>query len=933
MKKSIFLFFAAILCATSTWAGVSGGDVYFDPYSSGWGNVSSIEYVISHDGYSRWYKMSNISNTQLYYIASDSWSDAKYIAFTANFGWTSGESNKYENRLNYAPSGGKYTKKNSYGVNSGSTYLFYASSSSNNATIQTSSPAGYLSSGYTALNYKQTVKQELSIDEGNTFSASTEAIASVKVSSYKLTQKSTATADSKTISSGSSSANCEAARTATVTYTVSNINSDYTFVGWYDGTTQKSTSTTYTYNATEAKTITARFSKEPKHPVTVSYKCGSTDVKLSETLEVGEFSAQTVTAEKIKDYTFSGWTLGSGVQSADENANPISITTKASGEYTLVANYDYIEPVIKTIYCKMEHSWWTQASAAISAFISGTDGESATSLGTLMTLAPLEGNVWKIDVDVARYQKIRFIRVNPEGTSDWGARTGLVEIPTDDKNLYTITQSSAEWSGECSGTWSVYEAPVTAPKRYITGNKELVGGEGWKANEIEMTYDNGTSTYSHTFLASALTAGTEYKLKVTEGNWDGGKWGSINGTIPGVSNDGDGNVCFKLSTVGDVTVTFDGAKITVSTTGAFKVPVTYPYYILGTMNSWSVEEEYGLADEDEDGVYTREITLAAGEHFFKINIGNWDSQWGWSNVVGAYTEATDASDDNKIKITLASEKTFTVEFNQSKNQISFDGLTKIEDYYTVVGVAELFGEAWSTKNEANKMAKQGDGSYKLVKENVTLAAIGYDWKIAKNGDWWNDAATGVNPSEGNNTLTITTAGRYNVTFTLAADLTSATVETELLEAAVVIPDCFISGNKNLTGKETEWQGNEFTMVYDDETETWSYTLAGLQPEKAYELKVVCGGTWYSYADLASIPTGVTEGNDHSIAFKMAAAGDVVVTYNVEAGITLSGNFAEPTTTSLDNLNTTVAPVKMIENGQLFVIKNGVKYNVLGAIVK
>ena len=329
--------------------------------------------------------------------------------------------------------------------------------------------------------------------------------------------------------------------------------------------------------------------------------------------------------------------------------------------------------------------------------------------------------------------------------------------------------------------------------------------------------------------------------------------------------------------------------------------VTYDYYVIGTVNGWALKDaSYGMTDDNADGVYEKVVTLADGKNQMKINNGTWDnaSTFGYDQLDAKYEGVSRGKDgdDNNIIIDITTGKDITVKFDKKANKITLDGLTKIEDYYTVVGVAELFGEAWATANEANKMVKQGDGSYKLVKENVTLAAIGYDWKIAKNGDWWNDAATGVNPAAGkNNTLTITTAGRYNVTFTLAADLKSATVETELLEAAVVIPDCFISGNKNLTGKETQWQGNEFTMVYDEATETWSYTLAGLQPEKAYELKVVCGGTWYSYADLASIPTGVTEGNDHSIAFKMEEAGDVTVTYNVEAGITLSGNFAIPVT--------------------------------------
>ena len=47
---------------------------------------------------------------------------------------------------------------------------------------------------------------------------------------------------------------------------------------------------------------------------------------------------------------------------------------------------------------------------------------------------------------------------------------------------------------------------------------------------------------------------------------------------------------------------------------------------------------------------------------------------------------------------------------------------------------------------------------------------------------------------------------------------------------------------------------------------------------------------------------------------------------------LTGEY-DSTTTALDNLNTTVAPVKMIENGQLIIINNGGQYNAQGQVVK
>jgi hypothetical protein len=47
-------------------------------------------------------------------------------------------------------------------------------------------------------------------------------------------------------------------------------------------------------------------------------------------------------------------------------------------------------------------------------------------------------------------------------------------------------------------------------------------------------------------------------------------------------------------------------------------------------------------------------------------------------------------------------------------------------------------------------------------------------------------------------------------------------------------------------------------------------------------------------------------------------------------ITISGSLAQDPSTGVDNINTTVAPVKVIENGQIFIIRNGVKYNAQGA---
>lgn len=705
MKKSIFLFFAAILCAMTANAATVTSDgtarLYFKMSAVSWwiagnnGDGNFAYFYNNSTGKNAWsaHAVKYSGNDYYVTIPEGSWAG---VILTRN---NTSTAPSWDNKWNQT---GDITLKDD------KNYISSFSEGSTSVTWSTQKPTSTVS--VTATPANALVGEEVSLSSALTSNTS-----------INTSNSATYSANGGTVNGNKFTAS-EAG-----TYTIT------TNVTYYPNCYSKITST-----ATATTTVVVTSAEEPKHNVTVSWKCGETELQASQTLSVSESTANTAEAPEFKDYTFSGWELGSGVESVDKTANPISITTKASGDYTLTAKYTYIEPVMKTIYCKMEYNWWTQSSAAISAFISGTYGESATSLGTLMTLAPLEGNVWKIDVDVARYQKIRFIRVNPEGTSDWNARTGLVEIPTDDKNLYTITQSTDKWSGDCPGTWSVYEAPAAAPTRYITGSKELVGGEGWKANEVEMTYDNALSIYSHTFSASALTTGTEYKLKVTDGTW-GNHWGAINGTIEGVSNDADGNVCFKLSTVGDVTVTFDGAKVTLSTTGAFYVPVVYDYYIVGSMNSWAQNnEDYGMSKVGETTTYSKELTLAAGTYEFKVKGNSW---YGYTDIVGEYEEISEGKDgegnpNGNVQLKLTASKTFTVNFDSNTKKITFTDLTEIIPTYTVAGDSEAaFGTTWDPTNTANDMALEG-GLYKWTKTNVALYAnTKISFKVVKNHDW------------------------------------------------------------------------------------------------------------------------------------------------------------------------------------------------------
>ena len=253
------------------------------------------------------------------------------------------------------------------------------------------------------------------------------------------------------------------------------------------------------------------------------------------------------------------------------------------------------------------------------------------------------------------------------------------------------------------------------------------------------------------------------------------------------------------------------------------------------------------------------------------------------------------------------------------------------DIYTIVGAETLVGTAWDLNNTDNDMTKQGDGSYVLVKENVELAATGtYEYKVVKNRSWdWSVPSGGANQTLklGNEDVD----GTYNVTFTLNKELNALTASLELVEAKKVIPECYVAGDESLTGQD--WNAKSVLMTYDEATEVYTATLTAV-PAGTHNMKVVYGGEWLGFDHLATpAPANVKEGDDKKIQFTLAEAGDVTVTYHATNGIGLTGNFVPDTPTSVDNVEATVAPVKVIENGQLIIVKDGVQYNAQGAILK
>ena len=203
----------------------------------------------------------------------------------------------------------------------------------------------------------------------------------------------------------------------------------------------------------------------------------------------------------------------------------------------------------KTIYCKVQQSWWTDGNAGVGIYAWG-EGVDANAEwpGVRMTKVDGQPGVWSFDLPL-QYTSVVFTRINPsdEGDLYWGAKTEDLVVPTDDNDLFTITSETAQWDGEgkkAQGSWSKF-VPETPAKFYITGIDD-----NWDPAAIKSVEDS---------YVLHLAAG-DYAMKITvDGTWATVKgFSNLTEVADGLStvNDGYDNIHFTLDEAGDVTVTY-----------------------------------------------------------------------------------------------------------------------------------------------------------------------------------------------------------------------------------------------------------------------------------------------------------------------------------------------------------------------------------------
>ena len=314
---------------------------------------------------------------------------------------------------------------------------------------------------------------------------------------------------------------------------------------------------TYTFTM-PTKDVTINVSAtENTHDVTISYKCGDQTIQANGTVTaVGELTAKNITAPEIAGYKFTSWTLGNGItnKSANTTTNPISVTTKASGTYTLTANYEKVF----TVYFVNSSKW---DAVACHHWVSKDNTVGTTWPGDKLTKTGETVN--EFDVYKAIFTNAHTMCIfNNNGA---GQKTDDLEVQ-DGKYYYPLKN---QWYA------SLNDIPAIDP---LATNVFLAGAmNGWSTTANEFRKATKEATTASIILN--LSANTDYEFKVIRD----GAWTGYKGTI--TNNASDLQFSSSTSDNAKITTTFAGDYTFTWTISSSKLAVTYPTIYAITANA------------------------------------------------------------------------------------------------------------------------------------------------------------------------------------------------------------------------------------------------------------------------------------------------------------------------------------------------------------
>ncbi len=955
-NKKIILFFAAVLCSISAWAyNQSAVDLYFDNSEAKW---SSCYVYIGHSSWTSCYALSRVSGTQyLWQLPSNfnggnSWDGASGWVLCNEKWWDSqgesidkytwhGAKNVTKKRTSAWSASYIYKTNGTVSVTSdGNTINAYntttVSKKDYTVTINTATGGTLTVKDYdnnavasgvskihlTVLKFSATpadgyVLDGVEINDGT--NTTTIAAADLATKTHTLTSNVTinpvwrattstvtvtATATNGTVTGGGV---VEEGTSVTLTATP---DAGYQFVNWTVGGAEVSTANPYTFIAEEDVTVVANFEEIPTHDITVkafypaSWNAGKAAIHF---WGDGVVSPGTPAAME-KDGDWWSYTV-TGVPTTSE----LSVIFINGDNWNGDANQTNDITGITESTCFQITSGSGKASAAVVDCASTpvvaedvyTVVGSDVLLGTAWDLNNADNEMTKQDdgsyvlvkenVDLATTGTYEYKVVK---NHDWGwsvpsgSTNNTLKLGNEDVDgTYNVTFTLNKELNALTASIELVEAKKVIPECYVAGDASLTG-QDWNAKSVSMTYDEATEVYTATL--TAVPAGTHNMKVVYGGEWLG--FDHLATPAPANVKEGDDKkIQFTLAEAGDVTVTYHATN-GIGLTGNFAIPVTYDYYIAGTLaGGWSATQQ-GM--EKDGDLYKHTFSaLPAGIYEFKVTNGTWTNPWGYNNLGAAYVEVSEGVDgeenpNGNIKFVTEEAKNITVIFDPATGKITLEGLTEKVITYVLMGV----NSDWETgiplvRNEENTEYEE----YMLLCQPITKSdAV----KVVTLVDgvstaWCSNVANGsvavnYDSISGNILLPL---GKYDFYYKIRENkvyIGKAACDTTSTPSTP--STYYITGNTSLVGSTNAWIPNAFEMT--NNAGSYTYTFSNVAAGDTCMLKVT-DGTWnncWGFEALAEVPAGVRTGDGGNIIFILAETGSVIVTFDGQR-ITISGNFS------------------------------------------
>ena len=446
---------------------------------------------------------------------------------------------------------------------------------------------------------------------------------------------------------------------------------------------------------------------------------------------------------------------------------------------------------------------------------------------------------------------------------------------------------------------------------YIVAGSEELCGTVWDGTDHnnKMT-DNGDGTYSKTFTNVAAMNGYQFKVVKNGVEWYG--------------DEADNNITFNVTTACDVTITFNTTtfKSTVTGTGVqayvFNVEkvVAVGNGVGAWLNgaAWDPNADANKMTQVADKVYEIAFDNVPVDEGYMVKFVTNGS---WADNFGGFFEASGKESDamyNSANITFNLEKSGTVKLRLDLSKFDYATRTGAKFVVTLPGSepAELTyfmkhpwgGGEWTWK----PMAKNTEKKFAMLDGDGEVAE--YGWIV--NGKWGNNGVS-INAKE-DDTNSKWIAEPHTFSTPQLGEDCRFFYFPEIQDFVIVIPERWAKVETSFDPAPGEYTGPLTVRVKCQnipcEISNITYVLNDNNDELLYD-------------DAKGI---VLTESTNLAAFVNFADGST---------LTAVGKYVITTPTGVNDITTTATTKaqKVIENGQVLIIKDGKKYNLLGNQVK